>query len=85
MRLTILIICLACLSGCAKYQVTITDPNTGIIKELKVFSWRKFPEGAAITYDETGFQFGTPSVTAGGEIEALRDIILGRPGDGGED
>lgn len=81
MRLTtnLLLICLILVfAGCARYSVVITEPD-GTSKSLKVFSWRKFPEGASINYGETGFQFGTPRVEAGGEIEALRDIILGRP------
>jgi hypothetical protein len=49
------------ISGCAKYTVKVHPDGT---KELNVFSWRKFPEGAVIDYGEQGFQFGTPEVTA---------------------
>jgi len=74
----ILIILLLALTGCA---TTYTASRTvdGATTDISVKTYREFPGGIEIKYNrETGaFELKAGEVTNGGDVEAMRDVILG--------
>jgi hypothetical protein len=60
MKFLVLLLAVVLLSGCARYSVTVNPDGS---KDVSIWSWRSFPEGATVTYSDDGFQFGAPTVT----------------------
>jgi len=67
------------LSGCVTtYEAERVNPDTGTLTKMKVHSYREFNGGIKIRYNRsTGtFDLEAGEVSNGGDVEAVRDIIL---------
>jgi len=69
---TLLVLITILLSGCmTTYQYTHPSGESLTIK-----SYREFPEGIKVVYDGSGFRVESGSVTNGGDVKALSDLMM---------
>ena len=74
MKTLLIIIMAVLLSGCATtYTATVGD------KSIDIRTYREFPGGIRFDYNATTGELTLEAgeVTKGGEVEAMRDVVLG--------
>ena len=76
MRARILLIMCALVTGCLPGCMTTYQYTHPSGQSLTIRSYREFPGGIDIQYNEDGLSIKSGEVTNGGDVEALSNLML---------